>query len=641
MAKRRRSLLEGGPRWRIVLAAGLAVSAGVIALREMGVLEQLELGVYDRLVAWTRDAPPARSRVVLIDVRESDLRQYGFPLSDRVLAQALEAALRHEPRAVGVDIFRSRPVPPGEQELERLCLENDRLVMIEAVGESGRAIPPPACVEGSSQVGFADYVADGDGKLRRGLLMMQGEGTSLSLGLRLARKYLAQTKEPCEPRFRYVGEHFELCGREVVRFRGDDGAYVALDDRGYQVLLDFRGPFPRFERYGLSELIDGKVPASALRERVVLIGTTAESVKDHHITPAARAHGVEVHALVIDGLLRRALDGATGIRVLSRAEESAFVLGAGVLGACAVLTSESGLVLAAALLLPMLGMGLGAVTGIGRGWWLPSLPLALAWAASFAAAIATLSLRERRERRHLTDLFGLFTSPEVVEQIWKQRADFEGGRPKPLLVTITALFSDLEGFTTASERMSPEDLLDWANVYMGALGAVIGRSGGVVDDYAGDGIKADFGVLTRPELDPTQPQRDAQAAVDCALEMGREIERLNQGPRKHTARVRVGIFTGPAVAGFLGSADRLKFTTIGDTVNTAARLETYDKESFKEEKDEVIRILVGETTRALLGDRYELQDLGAAALKGKAESVRIYRVWGLAKGNGDHERSSA
>jgi adenylate cyclase len=245
--------------------------------------------------------------------------------------------------------------------------------------------------------------------------------------------------------------------------------------------------------------------------------------------------------------------------------------------------------------------------------------------------VAALSFRERAERSRVMDLFGRFLSPELADEIWKRRNEFmNGSRPRAQHATVTVLASDLEGYTAAVEKLEPEVLMDWTNRYLDALASVVGRYRGLVDDYAGDGIKADFGAPI-PRESESEIAADAEAAVECALEMGCEVERLNRRAREQglpTVRLRIGIATGPAVLGLVGSAQKLKYTTVGDTVNTAARLEGWNKEGFADEpEDRMVRVLVSESTRSRLGPQHVCEDIGEMRLKGKSETVRVYRVW--------------
>jgi adenylate cyclase len=177
--------------------------------------------------------------------------------------------------------------------------------------------------------------------------------------------------------------------------------------------------------------------------------------------------------------------------------------------------------------------------------------------------------------------------------------------------------------------MDPAQLMDWVNTYMDAMTQLVEQYGGVVDDYAGDGIKANFGVPVA-RTDEHEIAADAANAVRCALAMSRELERLDvswQAQHMPTARMRIGITTGEVVVGSLGSANRLKYTSVGDTVNTAARLESFDKEAFEREVDSsTCRILIsGETWRRVQG-RFRVEELGAHALRGRGQSTEIYRV---------------
>jgi adenylate cyclase len=625
--------VEGIPRWAVALALGAAVSGMVLALRAVGALAPLEFGAYDYLVSETSQERP-RSRVVLITIREEDLTRYGHPISDEILAKAIRVLGSFGPRAIGVDVFRPIPVPPGEAQLEQAVLGDRRVVLVERVGDDEPLVPAPDYVRGTSQVGFADFVRDRDGKQRRALLMMDAPGAaSFSLSLRLATRYLAAEAGIEQPPLQWEGNAMKLNGRVLRPFSGNDGAYVDEDDGGYQVLLDYRSAFQRFERYSFGDLIEGRVPAAAVEGRVALLGTVAESVIDDHMTPEVMAYGIEIHAIMVDRLLGGALSGEAGLRVLRPSAEAALILAFGLLAALLVPVLSTGLMVSAEAVLGLVIFGGLSYGAFALGWWLPAVPVAIAWYAALGATASIASFIERAERRRFAGLINRFVSERVAKQIWDLKDEFlDGKRPKGDRREITALFCDIEGFSTASERMDPEPLMEWANPIIGGLAGAIARCGGLVDDYAGDGIKADFGVFQDATI--KEGTNQGIQAVEAALEMKRVIEEINRDAvdrKRQTVRVRVGIFTGRAMLGFLGSPERLKFTTLGDSVNTAARLESWDKERFAKETDECIRILIGEPTRALLQDRYELQDIGDADLKGKREKVRVYRVWGPAK----------
>ncbi len=171
----------------------------------------------------------------------------------------------------------------------------------------------------------------------------------------------------------------------------------------------------------------------------------------------------------------------------------------------------------------------------------------------------------------------------------------------------------------------------WIGSYMDAMAGLVERHGGIVNDFLGDGLMATFGAPIRRTREE-EIDRDAQSAVACALDMAGELERLNERWREQgapSARMRVGILTGPAIVGSLGSAERLKYATVGDTVNAAARLESFDKAAFDVESAS-FRILVGEETRRRLGGRFRTLPLGAHRLRGRGEPLEIHRVLGRA-----------
>ena len=225
-------------------------------------------------------------------------------------------------------------------------------------------------------------------------------------------------------------------------------------------------------------------------------------------------------------------------------------------------------------------------------------------------------------------LFSRHVSKEIAEMLWQNRSQFlDNGRLKCQKMTATILFTDLRGFTLMSEKMDPQDLMAWLNTYMETMCGVIMAHGGIVDDYFGDAIQADFGVPL-PRQNKEQIRMDARSAVDSAILMEQEVRRLNSDWQKKglpTMGMRVGIFTGLVVAGFLGSTARIKYTTIGDTVNIASRLESYDKNIAG---DSLCRILIGEETLLCLDGTYQTERIGEVALRGKDVKITVHRVLG-------------
>ena len=173
--------------------------------------------------------------------------------------------------------------------------------------------------------------------------------------------------------------------------------------------------------------------------------------------------------------------------------------------------------------------------------------------------------------------------------------------------------------------------MEWLNEYMDAMAQEVSRHGGVIRQYAGDSIVVIFGVPVARESHEETCQ-DAVNAVECALAMEGALLELNRRWRaqnKPVTGMRVGILTGPVVAGTLGSADRSEYVTVGDTMNTASRLESFDKELFPPDPDtKPCRILIGESTLDYLGGHFETEWVGNVSLKDKEQAVGIFRVLG-------------
>jgi adenylate cyclase len=643
--KRLARLLDGrfaGP------ALGFIVFLLLSGIRALGWLQPLELAAYDLYVRGRAQlaAPAADSPILIVRVREEDIGRFRHPLEDGTLARALRTILSQAPRAVGVDVYRTFPVGSGRAELEAIARDDPRVAFVFQLSGSGDAgIPAPDFLAGTGRAVLSDLVADSDGVVRRALLYMWDPAgvAHPSLAWWLALTYLASEPSAALPRpgrdadgeRRGIG----LGAGELWRFEGDDGGYVDADDGDYQVLLDYAYGAPGFASVSFSDLIDGRVDPERIRDRVVILGTTAPSVKDDFLTPlgppaggSGITKGVEVHAHAVEQFLRTARAGEHPIRTLAEPAELLWLLAWclvwGWVGdrvrrpVRALLAGAIGLLLLA-----------GSFPLFLMGWWVPVVPPALAGIGAGGLAAGVALARERRERAVLDRMLAVHVSTAVRDRLWQEREHFlEEGRLRGQRTSLTVLMTDLEGFTSASERLGdPGLVMNWLNEYMETMVPLIEAHGGLVDGYWGDAIKADFGAPVPPEGE-AEIDRHAVNAVRCALAMGEAMRLLILAWRERglpPVRMRVGIFTGPAVTGSQGSTTRQKYTSLGDTVNTAARLESFDKESFAAEEDAAAcRILIGETTRIRVGDAFQLEPMGVHAVKGKGEEIAIYRVLG-------------
>lgn len=630
--------------WRTPLPAALGFSALVFllifGLRSLGYLQGLELATYDWQI---RLRPPTTvpPRVTLLTITEEDIHEQGqWPLPNGTIARALQVLNRYHPRAIGVDMYLDVPVPPGRKELEKTLLADHNIITAMKFGSGGeRGVPPPSVLQGTDQVGFTDMLVDPGGTVRRGLLFLDdGKNVYYSLALRSALLYLAAQgmgpqPDPVNPSYLRLG-HVTIPPSEP-----NDGGYVRADAGGYQFLVDFRDPPGSFPTVTLHDLFKGNFDPSIIRGKVVLLGIVAQSVKDFFFTPYSQElhsvimPGVELHGHIVSQLLRAALNGDPPISTWSDTREALWLLLWCILGGLLTLAVRSPWAYA------LTGMGgLAVLAGSVYGAflssvWIPLVPPALGWLLSAAVMMAYVESRGKRERASLMNLFSRHISSQLANDIWEHREDFlSGNRPRPQKLTATALFTDVQGFTTISESLDPPALMDWLSEYMETMTPAIDQHGGVILRFVGDAIMAVFGVpIARTTED--EIRQDALNAVNCALAMQRRLIEHNRelGERGlPMIAMRIGILTGPMVAGSIGNAERVEYNVHGDTVNTAARLESYDKGSFKPDYlARPCRVLIGETTHDLVGDRFQTELMGEERLKGKDQLTRIYQVLGL------------
>ena len=300
--------------------ASVAVTGFVLGMRQLGWLQPLELAVYDRMVQASPDVG-LDPRLLVVGITEADITaQKQFPVLDRTLAQAIEALQAHKPRAIGLDLLRNLPQEPGRAEF-LAALKAPNVITITTLGSANPpAIPAPAEVP-FNRVGFNDLVLDPGNVVRRNLLFADSTTptsktsvTFYSFSARLALAYLAVQKLGLQQRSSDP-DLFQLGKTQFSPLENHSGGYQTIDARGYQILLKYRGRAIG-RQVSLSEVLDGQVQPDWVKDKVVLIGTTAASGKDFFSTPYSSASedtprmaGVLVHAQMVSQLLSAALEG--------------------------------------------------------------------------------------------------------------------------------------------------------------------------------------------------------------------------------------------------------------------------------------------------------------------------------------------
>jgi class 3 adenylate cyclase/CHASE2 domain-containing sensor protein len=369
------------------------------------------------------------------------------------------------------------------------------------------------------------------------------------------------------------------------------------------------------------------LPPGWLKGKVALIGSLVAG-SDEHRTVASTfgqpSFGVEIHAQVVSQLLNRRAEPEASVS-WPELVATACLAGAG---------TAIGTVLAGyAAALALAGAGIVFVAGVSVGYapsgvLVPVVAPLLALVIAGGAARAWRGGAERRDRRALRALFARFVSEPVVNEIMQQRDLFmSGGRPVPRELTATVLYADVAGFTGICEVLEPAPLIAWLDRYIDAMAALIMSHDGVLLRFIGDGILAVFGVPV-PRLDEAGVAADANNAARCALAMERAMAQLNDNWNAEGLPVgglRIGLHTGPMVAGSLGKGARMEFCLLGDTANIGARLEQLGKDYAGPDAD-YCTIVLGEPTWSRLGGTLPGLPIGEVMLRGRRGPMAAYRI---------------
>jgi adenylate cyclase len=620
------------------LLLGLLIGIAVIAVRAQGWLQVLELKAYDQALAMQQRRTPEAEAVVLVTITEADIQGLArWPLSDTRLAAVLDAIASGEPAAVGVDIFRDQPVGEGLARLNDVLARHPFIVSVFAQPSAGTigVPPPPAVADDPTRIGFANVVIDTDGTARRGLLLMGDDthGAVYSLPAQLAMRYLERHDIFPEPDERNP-DLLKLGKGTVQRFTAYDGGYIGADDGEYQFLLDARNASTAFEVIDMWSVLEGNVPEALFKDRIVLVGVTAESVKDEFLTPGAvrPIFGVELHAQVAAQLLRMAFAGDEPARSIAQWKETAFIVLFCLLGALVGVRMHSTLAFLVIVVVGAVGLWGVGVVALSREVWIPMVPPMLAWLAAALGGVAVVASFERRERASIHRLFSRFCSREVVDEIRYQGGDLlEPGASTALQATV--MFTDIVGFSTKAEALGPHRVMTWLNGYASRMMPLVYGNGGIVVRLIGDAIQAVYGAPI-PRTRSEDIAEDARRAVRTALAMDAALVDYNHSRETEIEKVamRIGIATGMAAGGVLGDHRRQEYNIHGDVVNIAARLEQLEKDRFKDDyATNRTRILVTRETLRELGDEFETEPYGELQLRNLNQSTQVYRIIGPAQ----------
>jgi adenylate cyclase len=473
--------------------------------------------------------------------------------------------------------------------------------------------------DSAASFGFINIVPDSDGTLRHALLMIRYQDLDFfpSLDLEAVRAY---EKIPDQQIAAYIApngvERIQL-GRHTLRPASNGSA-----------LLNYSGPYRTYAQYSMWDVISGNTPPEAFNDKIVLVGATALAIGDIRNTPFEGVYmGVEVHANIIDNLLHSEEQGRA---FLKRGYDEEMVD----LGFILLFGLVFGLLFSRVTPLYSTITVLVTLTGyawfvyfsfVHKGQWLSFVIPASTLAANYAAITSLRMISEERAKRNIRKSFSQYLSPGVIELIEKDPEKYirPGGEVKELSV----LFSDIRGFTTISEGLTPDQLVQLLNEYFGQMTEIVFATDGTLDKYIGDAIMAFWGS--------PYPQEDhAARSCACALRMKAGLATLNakwQAAGRPPISIGIGLNTGSVNVGNMGSARRLSWTVMGDNVNLASRLEGITKQYH-------VQIVVSEATYRQVSSQFVCRELDKIRVKGKTLPVNIYELMDVAAEKSKYEK---
>jgi adenylate cyclase len=457
-------------------------------------------------------------------------------------------------------------------------------------------------------IGFFNISSDADGVLRRGLLAVPfGRSNNPddidlygSLEVQTIRLYLGLKNEQ-------VTVNYGPAGVATIQF--GDKLTVKPDWLG-RVLINYRGPRETYPYYSIADVVQGKFKPGTFRDKIVLVGASATGIGDLRTPPYGGIDypGLEVHANVIDNMLNN------GFLVRGPHQEVfdmllIFLFGIP-LGIVMAVVSPRWMWFGLALLLPF--AYLNYVTFL-RGYWLNFTLPAVTLTANVMLVSLYRALVEEKEKRKVRSAFSRYLSPEVIRRLL-----VNPGLVEPRKTEITVMFSDIRGFTTISEKLDAQELALFLNRYLSDMTKIVFETQGTLDKYIGDAVMAFWGA---PTEDSDQAVHACQASLAMIQRVG-ELQTKWEAEGKPKLDIGIGLNSGPASVGNMGSELQVGYTALGDTVNLASRLEGLNKEYGT-------HILVNESTHdAVKSAGFLFRELDIIRVKGKAQPVVIYELIG-------------
>lgn len=522
--------------------------------------------------------------------------------------EAMSSAAAYVAKSAIDSVYELRIHESGAELLEPVDVPIDDLWVARAVAMRA---PLPRLGRVASSFGYFNAIPDPDGPTRHIRMLNSYEGKLYpALSLLAAARYLETEISPL---------HGSIRPNTLDGIKLGD-LEVPTNLRGHLLVNYYKDPTQYFPSFSVADIIDGTTKPSAYEGKVVLFGMTALGLdQDQRATPfAPNTPGVFIHASAIQNMIDgRFLERYFGIALL---EILILILLGLVMGITVPRVPPwAGIFLTLAFVSGFYFFDTQFIFSSGT-WMLNVIPIMQAFLIFIGIQLYGY-LTEGKEKRKIRKAFQFYLTKSVVDEMLKEPGKLKLGGEKRVC---TVLFSDIRGFTTISERLTPEQLSNLLNEYLTPMTNLVFKYDGTLDKYMGDAIMAIFGAPV------TYPDHAARACL-CALEMMEELHVMQEGWRERGVPeldIGIGMNTGDMAVGNMGSEVRFDYTVMGDNVNLGSRLEGINKQYGT-------NIIVSGNTRTAAGDRIHTREIDSVRVKGKREPVVIYEVLGKGKPNQD------
>jgi adenylate cyclase len=554
---------------------------------------------------------PPSPNIVIAGIDDKTLETYGrwaeWPRS--LHAQAVDSLSQAGAKVIAFDVIFT-DISPDDEMLATAMAEADNIVLAavgtQLVSDAGPEItydnfllPTASLKQAASNIGHANVVPDGDGTVRRLPLIVKSSSGQVYPSLTLAVLHRLFSV-PLPQEYPLQNGAVYLLARDIPV------------DTSYFLRINFAADNNQRPYVSYGDVITGNFDHSLVKNKIVLIGMTATGEPDTWAIPTstAKVPGVFIHAGAMDTILTQRFLREPGIPIELLIMLLLIAITAFALPRCGTRYGRDiakGVGITTGLFIACL---IGGFFAFDRGYVLDLLYPLLLLPVIYVSNILYVVFTEQSDKRFVKELFGRYVSPQIANVIVSQ-ADTGGLHLGGEQRAVTVLFADIRGFTKISEQLSPEAIVKMLNTYLSVVADAVVKHDGIVNKFGGDNIMA---VWNAPQ---SQPEH-ALLAVKAAWEAQQKLAELQQTDTQPLpVQFGIGINTGIALAGNVGSAGRSEYTVIGDSVNTASRICSSTPGG---------EVWIGAETYNQTKDYIETEELEPQQVKGKAAPIMVYRV---------------